>query len=67
MVQSGLLACFLNISHFVIVNEIGALSSTIVGHFKTCSIVAMGWIVSGKPLKDGSLVGIFLAIGGIML
>ncbi|CAK4031361.1 Solute carrier family 35 member E3 [Lecanosticta acicola] len=64
---SGLLACLLNISHFMIVNEIGALSSTIVGHFKTCSIVAMGWMVSGKPLRDGSLVGIFLAIGGIML
>lgn len=65
-VQSGLFACVINLSQFVIINEAGPVSSTVVGHFKTCSIVAMGWIISGKPLADGSLVGIVLAVGGIV-
>lgn len=64
--KSGLLACLINLSQFVIIHEAGPVSSTVVGHFKTCSIVAMGWIVSGKSLTDGSLVGILLAIGGII-
>ncbi|USW54360.1 Putative sugar phosphate transporter domain-containing protein [Septoria linicola] len=63
---SGLLACLINLSQFVIINEAGPVSSTVVGHFKTCSIIAMGWMVSGKSLTDGSLLGIALAIGGIV-
>ena len=50
----------------MIINEAGPVSSTVVGHFKTCSIIMLGWIYSGKPFKDGSFVGIALAIGGII-
>lgn len=64
--QSGLLACLINLSQFVIINEAGPVSSTVVGHFKTCSIVAMGWMISKKALTDGSMVGIVMAIGGIV-
>ncbi|GAB7363559.1 hypothetical protein MBLNU230_g3826t1 [Neophaeotheca triangularis] len=63
---SGVLACFINLSQFFIINEAGPVSSTVVGHFKTCSIVALGWLYSGKPLKDGSLLGVVLAVGGIV-
>ncbi|KAM3419653.1 GDP-mannose transporter [Cercospora zeina] len=63
---SGLLACLINLSQFVIINEAGPVSSTVVGHFKTCLVIAMGWMVSGKSLTDGSLVGIMLAVGGII-
>ncbi|GIZ44368.1 hypothetical protein CKM354_000756600 [Cercospora kikuchii] len=63
---SGLLACLINLSQFVIINEAGPVSSTVVGHFKTCLVIAMGWMVSGKSLTDGSLLGIALAVGGII-
>ncbi|KAF2218087.1 hypothetical protein CERZMDRAFT_31832 [Cercospora zeae-maydis SCOH1-5] len=63
---SGLLACLINLSQFVIINEAGPVSSTVVGHFKTCLVIAMGCMVSGKSLLDGSLVGIALAVGGII-
>ena len=66
LMQSGVLACLITSSQFIIVNEAGPVSSTIVGHFKTCLIVTLGWIYSGKPFRDGSLVGIVLAIGGII-
>ena len=64
--QSGVLACLITSSQFVIVNEAGPVSSTVVGHFKTCLIVTLGWIYSGKPLRDGSLIGIVLALVGII-
>jgi solute carrier family 35 protein E3 len=64
--QSGILACVITSSQFIIVNEAGPVSSTVVGHFKTCLIVTLGWIYSGKPLRDGSFIGIVLAIGGII-
>ena len=64
--QSGFLACLLNLSQFIIIDEAGAVSSTIVGHFKSCVGILLGWIYSGKSLKDGSVFGIVLAIGGII-
>ncbi|OQN97233.1 hypothetical protein B0A48_16775 [Cryoendolithus antarcticus] len=63
---SCILAVLINLSQFFIINEAGPVASTVVGHFKTCTIVVLGWIWSRKPLKDGSLVGIVLAIGGII-
>lgn len=64
--QSGILACLINLTQFVIVNEAGPVSSTVVGHFKTCSIIVLGWLYSGKSVKDASLLGIVLAVGGII-
>ncbi|CAF9941600.1 hypothetical protein IMSHALPRED_002802 [Imshaugia aleurites] len=63
---SGLCACAINISQFFIINEAGAVSSTVVGHVKTVSIVTLGWIAGGNTAADGSVVGFLLAIGGII-
>ena len=63
---SGGFASLLNISQFYIVSTAGPVSSTVVGHFKTCSIVALGWIASGRHVGDKSVLGILLALGGIM-
>ena len=61
---SGFFAILINISQFFIIHGTNALTSTIVGHVKTCSIVALGWIFGG-PLGAMSLFGIFVAVGGI--
>ena len=42
------------------------MSSTVVGHMKTCSIVALGWISSGRRANDRDIFGIMLAIVGII-
>lgn len=63
---SGLCACVINISQFYIINEAGAVSSTVVGHVKTVSIVTLGWVVGGNTAADGSVVGFLLAIVGII-
>jgi solute carrier family 35, member E3 len=60
-------ASLINISQFFIIAQTGAVSSTVVGHLKTCTIVALGWIVSGRPMGDKSIIGVAVAIGGITM
>jgi len=65
---SGLFAALINISQFFIVASAGAVSSTMVGHVKTCLIVILGWIASGRGLVGGGkcLMGVVTALGGII-
>ncbi|KAK6333072.1 hypothetical protein TWF718_010896 [Orbilia javanica] len=63
---SGGFASLINLSQFFIIAGAGAVSSTVVGHAKTCSIVMLGWMVSGRAVTDKSLLGILMAIGGIV-
>ncbi|EQL01658.1 triose-phosphate transporter [Ophiocordyceps sinensis CO18] len=63
---SGLFASLINISQFFIVAQTGPVSSTVVGHVKTCTIVCIGWIMSGRATGDRALVGVFLAIAAII-
>ncbi|POR36166.1 Putative solute carrier family 35 member e3 protein [Tolypocladium paradoxum] len=48
ILMSGLFASLINISQFFIITETGPVSSTVVGHLKTCTIVALGWATSGR-------------------
>lgn len=59
-------AALINISQFFIIAQTGPVSSTVVGHMKTCSIVALGWMVSGRVVGDMAVIGVFVALGGIL-
>lgn len=50
----------------MIIDGAGPVASTVVGHFKTCLIITIGWVYSQRPLKDGGMIGIVLAVGGII-
>ncbi|KAM0284401.1 hypothetical protein ACHAQH_001977 [Verticillium albo-atrum] len=63
---SGLCASLINISQFFIVAQTGPVSSTVVGHVKTCTIVGLGWMLSGRGIDDNSIFGVLIAIGGIL-
>lgn len=63
---SGLFASLINISQFFIVAQTGPVSSTVVGHVKTCTIVGLGWMTSGRAIGDKSVLGVMTAIGGII-
>lgn len=67
ILMSGVFASLINISQFFIIAQTGAVSSTVVGHLKTCTIVALGWIVSGRAIGDKSIIGVFMALGGITM
>ena len=64
---SGALAALINLSQFFIIAGAGAVSSTVVGHVKTCAIVALGWIISRRPVTDRSAFGVILAISSIVV
>ncbi|RCI14071.1 hypothetical protein L249_8013 [Ophiocordyceps polyrhachis-furcata BCC 54312] len=64
---SGVFASLINISQFFIVAHTGPVSSTVVGHVKTCTIVCIGWIVSGRSAGDRALVGVCLALAAIVV
>ncbi|PFH60688.1 hypothetical protein XA68_10526 [Ophiocordyceps unilateralis] len=67
VILSGAFASLINMSQFFIVAHTGPVSSTVVGHVKTCTIVCIGWIVSGRSAGDRALVGVFLAMAAILL
>jgi len=50
---------------FFIVAGAGPVSSTVVGHVKTCLIVTLGWITSGRVVTANSAFGILLAIASV--
>ncbi|BFZ62485.1 hypothetical protein YB2330_003579 [Saitoella coloradoensis] len=62
---SGCCAVILNLSHFFIVAGSSAVSSTVVGHAKTCLIVLVGWAVAGKSVTLESVAGFAMALTGI--
>lgn len=66
ILASGFFAMLINISQFFIIAQTGPVSSTVVGHVKTCTIVGLGWMTSGRAIGDKSVLGVFVAIVGII-
>ncbi|KAK7924062.1 hypothetical protein PG985_006116 [Apiospora marii] len=66
ILMSGAFASLINISQFFIIAKTGPVSSTVVGHLKTCTIVALGWATSGRGVGDMSVIGVMVAVGGIV-
>lgn len=66
IIMSGGFASLINISQFFIVAGSGAVSSTVVGHLKTVSIVTLGWAFSGRGFTDKGLLGILMTVAGII-
>ncbi|KAK8020569.1 Solute carrier family 35 member E3 [Apiospora arundinis] len=66
ILMSGAFASLINISQFFIIAKTGPVSSTVVGHLKTCTIVALGWATSGRGVGDKSVIGVLIAVGGIV-
>jgi len=66
ILMSGGFASLINISQFFIVNSSGPVTSTVVGHLKTISIVSIGWVVSGRGVGDKSALGVVMTVAGII-
>ena len=66
ILMSGGFASLINISQFFIVQSSGPVTSTVVGHLKTISIVSIGWAVSGRGVTDRSALGVLMTVGGIV-
>ncbi|CZT44659.1 related to triose phosphate/3-phosphoglycerate/phosphate translocator [Rhynchosporium secalis] len=64
---SGLAAAALNLSQFLIIGRMSALTFNVASNVKTIIILTYGWVSEGRvfTVKDG--IGIILALGGATL
>ena len=67
ILMSGGFAALINISQFFIVAGSGPVSSTVVGHLKTVSIVSLGWAFGRRAVADKAAGGVLLTVAGIVL
>lgn len=65
IIGSGVLAFLVNLSTFVIIRKTSPVTYNVIGHFKTCLIVFMGFLVFDYPLEERNIIGISIALGGI--
>lgn len=56
----------INVSQFFIIAQTGPVTSTVVGHSKTCIIVVLSWASSGRAATDMSVLGLLIALAGIL-
>ncbi|KAH8646577.1 triose-phosphate transporter family-domain-containing protein [Tricladium varicosporioides] len=64
---SGLAAAALNLSQFLIIGRMSALTFNVASNVKTIIILTYGWVSEGRALTLRDTVGIVLALGGATL
>lgn len=64
---SGLAAAMLNLSQFLIIGRMSALTFNVASNVKTIIILTYGWISEGRILTAMDSLGIVLALGGATL
>ncbi|KAI9034297.1 triose-phosphate transporter family-domain-containing protein [Hyaloraphidium curvatum] len=60
-------AIAVNVTNYAVLSRISALSYTILGHFKTISILTLGAILFDSKPGWKSIAGAVLALGGVVL
>ncbi|KAG4436869.1 hypothetical protein IFR05_007632 [Cadophora sp. M221] len=64
---SGLAAAALNLSQFLIIGRMSALTFNVASNVKTIIILTYGWVSEGRVLTVKDALGIILALGGATL
>ncbi|KAF2136334.1 uncharacterized protein K452DRAFT_259224 [Aplosporella prunicola CBS 121167] len=64
LLGSGVMACLLNLSQFLIISRTSALTFNVVGNLKTILILSGGWYLEGKLPTQTEAAGVLLALGG---
>lgn len=62
---SGALAFGVNLSTFLVIGKTSPIAYNVLGHFKTCLILIMGFILFGYPIDMRNITGILVALAGI--
>jgi len=64
---SAILAFFVNISTYFIIGNTSPVTYNVVGHFKTCVVLAGGFIIFNYPIILRNIGGIVLTLFGVFL
>lgn len=63
---SGCCGLLVSLSTFLMIGATSALTYNIVGHLKTITILAMGVLVFGDSVSEKKVLGIAMALGGVI-
>lgn len=61
--------CFalgVNISNYLVLGKTSPLTYQVLGHMKTILILVLGFLVFNKPVDSRNLIGIMVAMGGVV-
>ncbi|KAK0102569.1 hypothetical protein ONS95_006180 [Cadophora gregata] len=64
---SGIAAAALNLSQFLIIGRMSALTFNVASNVKTILILTYGWVSEGREMTVKDALGIILALGGATL
>lgn len=62
---SGVLAFLVNISIFLVIGKTSPVTYNVLGHFKLCVILCLGFIAFGDDFNARVLMGIVLTLAGV--
>ena len=65
ILTSALLAFFVNLSTFLIIGKTSAVTYNVLGHFKLCIIIVLGFVVFKDPIVAKNVLGILIALIGV--
>ena len=60
------LALGVNISNYLVLGKTSPLTYQVIGHLKTISILLLGAMLFKKPTSPQSVVGVVIAMGGVI-
>ena len=64
---SGVLAFLVNLSIFLIIGKTSTVTYNVVGHFKTCCVLVLGFFVFQYPLHYKNILGILITLAGVFI
>ncbi|KAL6508723.1 UDP-xylose transporter 1 [Orobanche hederae] len=65
IVLSCLIAVFVNFSTFLVIGKTSPVTYQVLGHLKTCLVLAFGYTLLHDPFTSRNIIGILIAIVGM--
>lgn len=62
---TGALAFLVNVSIFLIIGRTSPVTYNVVGHFKTCCVLVLGFLIFSYPLDVKNISGIIITLAGV--
>ncbi|KNA15203.1 hypothetical protein SOVF_100440 [Spinacia oleracea] len=67
IIVSCLIAVSVNFSTFLVIGKTSPVTYQVLGHLKTCLVLAFGYILLHDPFSWRNILGILVALGGMIL
>lgn len=67
IVLSCLISVSVNFSTFMVIGKTSPVTYQVLGHLKTCLVLAFGYVLLRDPFSWRNIFGIFIAVVGMVL